>query len=255
MIVFPNAKINIGLYVTGDREDGYHNIESVLYPITQSDALEIVPAQDDDSIQLTGLPIDGDAKGNLVWKALELLKKDFPEKMTPVAVHLHKSIPMGAGLGGGSSDAAFMLKLLNDYFQLEITQERLLSYALQLGSDCPFFIINKPCVAKGRGEQLEAIGLDLSAYDIKVVSPDIHVSTSGAYESIVSAEANFDLSEIATIPIKEWKNLIINDFEEPVFNKFPELKAIKEQLYKDGALYASMSGSGSSVYGIFEKKE
>jgi 4-diphosphocytidyl-2-C-methyl-D-erythritol kinase len=204
---------------------------------------------------LSGLPVDGDAKENLVWKALQLLRRDFTEKITPIAIHLHKSIPMGAGLGGGSSDAAFMLKLLNDYFKLEITQERLLSYALQLGSDCPFFIINKPCVAKGRGEVLKEVGLDLSVYDIKVVSPDIHVSTSGAYESIVSAEANFDLAEIATLPIKEWKNLIINDFEEPVFNKFPELKAIKEQLYKDGALYASMSGSGSSVYGIFEKKE
>lgn len=255
MIVFPNAKINIGLYVTGDREDGYHNIESILYPVAQSDALEIVPAKNDYSIRLSGLQIDGDERGNLVWKALELLQKDFPGKITPIAIHLHKSIPMGAGLGGGSSDAAFMLKLLNDYFQLGITQKQLQYYALQLGSDCPFFIINKPCVAKGRGEELEEVPLDLSAYEIKVISPDIHVSTSGAYESIVNAEANFNLSEIATLPIKEWKNLIINDFEEPVFNKFPELKAIKEQLYKDGALYASMSGSGSSIYGIFEKKD
>ncbi|MBA3828364.1 MAG: 4-(cytidine 5'-diphospho)-2-C-methyl-D-erythritol kinase [Taibaiella sp.] len=252
MIRFPNCKINIGLYVTNVRSDGYHDIETVFYPVPLRDGLEIVPAGKTE-LQLYGRQMPGEQNTNLVWKAYELLQGLYPDKVKPVAIHLLKNIPMGAGMGGGSADGAFMLQLLTDYFELGVSNKELEGLALQLGSDCPFFINNKPAYARGRGEVLEPIELDLSAYSIQLVCPNVHVSTADAFKTITPKAAPINSKEIAMIPVREWKDRISNDFEKPVFAKHPELKEIKEQLYAGGALYAAMSGSGSTVYGVFEK--
>ena len=250
MVVFPNAKINLGLFVTGRREDGYHNLETIFYPVKVEDVLEIVPAGDI-SIHISGLEVAGDMAHNLVRKAFDLLQKDFPEKIRPVAIYLHKAIPMGAGMGGGSSDGAFMLRLLNRYFDLGIDQDRMNTYALALGSDCPFFMINTPSFATGRGELLEPIDLSLANYNIQLVCPEVHISTATAFHSIQPKEATVQLKEIIKLPVEEWQHHVFNDFEATVFPHYPLLSQIKEQLYTQGALYASMSGTGSTVYGIF----
>jgi 4-diphosphocytidyl-2-C-methyl-D-erythritol kinase len=255
MIVFPNGKINIGLNITGKRSDGYHNLQTIFYPIAIKDALEVIANEGGENpvnFTSSGNPVLGKPENNLCVKAFELLKKDFP-RIPPVNMHLHKVIPMGAGLGGGSSDAAFMLQLLNDKFGLNLATEQLINYSLQLGSDCPFFIINKPCYATGRGEYLTEIALDLSSYKILLINPGIHVSTADAFSQI-SIDQNFpDLQGLIQEPVQQWKDLLVNDFEKTVFRKFPEVGEIKEKLYEQGALYASMSGSGSSVYGIFQR--
>ncbi|TWI80496.1 4-diphosphocytidyl-2-C-methyl-D-erythritol kinase [Lacibacter cauensis] len=306
MLSFPNCKINLGLQILNKREDGYHNLATVFYPLPLKDALELVRRDDrrwttDDSKTLsdlpseaiakagvegpagviersrendvifssTGLEIAGDQANNLCVKAYHLLKKDFPS-LPPVLMHLHKAIPMGAGLGGGSADGAFALKLLNEKFQLNLTNEQLIAYALQLGSDCPFFIHNKPCYATGRGELLEPIQLDLSAYKFAVVNPGIHVNTGWAFANLSgrSADSNKqsdsskrpdseqrpNLKQIIQQPISTWKQQLTNDFEAPVCKAHPEIATIKQQLYDAGAVYASMSGSGSTVFGIFEKE-
>lgn len=259
MIVFPNCKINLGLHIVGKRDDGYHNLETVFYPIPFKDALEIIPNhnKDENEFTATGLAVDGKPEDNLCLKAWHLLKKDFP-KLPAVKIHLHKSIPMGAGLGGGSADAAFMLKMLNDHFKLDIFEERLIRFALELGSDCPFFIINKPCFATGRGELLEEVVVDLSAYKIVLINPDIHISTAWAFSQLTTRSDGLKpsdrlkrLKEIIQQPIETWKDELQNDLEEPVFTSHPEIKAIKEDLYRHGAIYAAMSGSGSTVFGIF----
>lgn len=252
MLCFPNCKINLGLYVTDRRTDGYHNIETVFYPLPWEDVLEIVPA-DQPQIHLHGKNITGDSKDNLVLKAFTLVKKQFGDAIPSLDIHLLKNIPMGAGLGGGSSDGAFMLRLLNDYCHLGLNDETLATTALKLGSDCPFFIYNSPQFAKGRGEEMQAIPLDLSNYSIQVICPGIHVSTAAAFKLIDPQPAAFDLRRINALPIEEWKLHIHNDFEKPVFQLHPEIGAIKEYLYAQGALFASMSGSGSAVFGIFEK--
>jgi 4-diphosphocytidyl-2-C-methyl-D-erythritol kinase len=263
MIVFPNCKINLGLQILNKREDGFHNLETIFYPVHLRDALEVVRSatqQPSSNIffQSTGLPIDISVQNNLCIKAYELIKKDFLS-LPPVQMHLHKTIPMGAGLGGGSSDAAFTLKLLNEKFKLGISQQQLIQYALQLGSDCPFFIINKPCYATGRGEILETVELDLSAYKFAIVNPGIHVNTGWAF-----AQLNIDglgrpkrpgPKRIIQQPIETWKDELKNDFEDPVLKEFPEIENIKQQLYDAGAVYASMTGSGSSVFGIFNKDQ
>ncbi|MBL7713157.1 MAG: 4-(cytidine 5'-diphospho)-2-C-methyl-D-erythritol kinase [Chitinophagaceae bacterium] len=256
MLHFPNAKINLGLSVTEKRPDGYHNLETVFYPLPMlKDALEVLPARDGaaSDMRISGKSIAGAVSQNLVWKALELLQTDFPEKVKPVSVHLLKTIPMGAGLGGGSADAAFMLQLLNRFFELELSQDALASYALQLGSDCPFFIYNTPHFAQGRGELLEPIPLDLSAYSLQLVCPRIHVRTASAFSDIVPGPAKFPLREIAALPLSSWKEHIVNDFETTVFKVHPELARIKQRLYDEGALYAAMSGTGSALYGLFEE--
>ena len=255
MVTFPNSKINIGLNIIGKRNDGYHDIETVFYPIAVKDALEIIPsaASDTDIIfTSSGNPISGNIDENLCVKAYRLLKKDFPE-VPSVKMHLHKNIPMGAGLGGGSSDGASVLMLLNKKFDLNISEEKLIEYALILGSDCPFFIKNKPCLAKGRGENLKEINLDLSKYKIMVVHPGIHVNTAEAFAQIdpTNYSPAGSLESAIQNDISEWKSLIKNDFEESVFQKHPEIKEIKNAMYETGAVYTSMSGSGSSVYGIF----
>jgi 4-diphosphocytidyl-2-C-methyl-D-erythritol kinase len=251
MLRFPNAKINIGLFITEKRTDGYHNLETVFYPVPVKDGLEIMEATET-SMHLSGLAVGGDAQQNLVWQAYTLLQKDFPA-IGPLEIHLHKVIPMGAGLGGGSSDGAFMLVMLNDFFQLQLTQNQLESYALALGSDCPFFVRNKAMFAKGRGELMEPIVLDLSNYSIQLICPKLHISTAAAFKGIEPKPASYNLKEIMALPIENWKEHIRNDFEHTLFPAYPILGTIKNQLYEQGALYASLSGTGATVYGIFEK--
>ncbi len=256
MLHFPNAKINIGLFVTEKRADAYHNLETVFYPIARlRDALELLAAPDNEAstMRISGKAIEGDVYNNLVWKAFQLIQNKYPEKLSPVNIHLLKSIPMGAGLGGGSADAAFMLRLLNKFFELDISDETLAKYALELGSDCPFFIYNSPHFAQGRGEVLSPIDLDLSNYDIQIICPKVHVSTAAAFRKITPKPAPFALKNLSDLSIEKWKDFVFNDFEKPIFEDYPILAEIKNQLYSDGALYAAMSGSGSALYGIFER--
>lgn len=253
MISFPNCKINLGLRILGKREDGYHNLATVFYPLPVRDVLEIVKNTINE-LTVTGIPVGGPPEKNLCIKAWDLLKKDFPD-LSPVTTCLHKHIPMGAGLGGGSADGAFMLQLLNDKFHLQLSQEQLLQYALQLGSDCPFFIYNKPCLATGRGEHLQPIELNLSNYSFLLVHPGIHVNTAWAFSQITPSEGTGSLETIIQLPVEQWKDKLINDFEAPVMGHYPALQQIKDQLYAHGAIYASMSGSGSCFYGIFKKNQ
>lgn len=257
MVCFPNSKINIGLYITNRRADGYHDLETVFYPVKgMTDALEVVPAKFNSTLHITGKTIEGNATQNLVWKAYELVKQRFPAKVPELEIHLLKSIPMGAGMGGGSADGAFMLRLLNNVCKLELKDDYLAEMALELGSDCPFFIYNTPQFAKGRGEQMSPLPLlDLSAYSLQVICPQVHVSTKEAFALVTPRKALFDLSRIAEIPIEKWKDHIHNDFEDSVFAQHPVLADIKRSLYAQGAVYASMTGSGSAVYGFFKKGE
>jgi 4-diphosphocytidyl-2-C-methyl-D-erythritol kinase len=253
MIGFPNCKINLGLYVTERRDDGYHDLETIFYPVKGlHDALEIIPSAKT-GLYLGGKSIDGSKEDNIVWKAYHLLQKDFPQLVRPLEIHLLKSIPMGAGLGGGSADGSVMLQLMNKQFSLGLNDETLAAYALQLGSDCPFFIHNTPQFARGRGEIMEPVSIDIDNFSLQLLCPDVHVSTSKAFGMITPKPAAFDLKELPGVPVDEWKNYLQNDFEAPVFTQYPELANIKQQLYNQGALYASMSGSGSSIFGIFNK--
>ncbi|ASZ13052.1 4-(cytidine 5'-diphospho)-2-C-methyl-D-erythritol kinase [Chitinophaga pendula] len=249
MIVFPNCKINLGLHVTGKRADGFHELETVFYPLPITDALEVVRA-DELLFEASGIPIAGPVNDNLCLRAWHLLKTDFPA-LPPVSIHLHKYIPMGAGLGGGSADAAFMLQLLNDKFKLNIDTPRLRSYAAQLGSDCAFFINNQPSFATGRGEILTPCPVSLKGYGFLVIYPGIHVNTGWAFGQIIPQAPAFALSERILAPVNKWKDLITNDFEAPVFKAHPVLAQVKQRLYTLGAVYATMSGSGASMVGIF----
>lgn len=251
MISFPNCKINLGLHILGKREDGYHDLATVFYPLPVKDVLEIVKAPAL-QITVTGIPVAGAPEKNLCMKAWELLKADFPD-LSPVTICLHKHIPMGAGLGGGSADGAFMLKLLNNKFNLQLSKEQLLQYALQLGSDCPFFIHNEPCLATGRGELLAPVTLDLGNYSFLLVHPGVHVNTTWAFSRIRPTGNGTALENIVQQPVESWKGQLINDFEAPVTSHHPALQEIKDKLYAAGAVYASMSGSGSAFYGIFPK--
>ncbi len=255
MLRFPNAKINLGLHITRKREDGFHDLETIFYPLFQMrDALEMVPAAHGiPSMQLSGLAVAGDIQSNLVRKAYELLQASYPSKIPALEMYLHKVIPMGAGLGGGSADAAFALKMLNEICALDLSQTELEKFALMLGSDAPFFIRNTPQYATGRGECMEPIALDLSGYEIRVHCPDVHVSTREAFRQVRPMPAVFPLSRLPEIPLSEWRHVLQNDFEESVFPQFPEIRLAKESMYEAGALYASMSGSGSAVFGIFPR--
>lgn len=254
MIIFPNCKINLGLRILQKRTDGFHNIETVFYPLPFYDVLELVHSQTGTALHTSGISIDTASADNLCLKAYELLRKDFPA-ISSVEIHLHKNIPSGAGLGGGSADAAFMLQLLNLFFRLEIDKQQLMHYALQLGSDCPFFIINTPCVGTGRGEQLTPLVLDLSSYQFVLVNPGIHVSTGQAFSGIIPVDGGKSVHEIIQQPINTWKDELVNDFEAGIFQQYPVIGEIKEQLYHKGAVYASMSGTGSTVYGIFPQQK
>ena len=237
------------------RSDGFHDIATIFYPLPFKDALEIVPLSTGQQpiIYIYGLPVNGDPADNLCIKAWQLLKKDFPD-LPAVQIHLLKNIPMGAGLGGGSADGAFMLQLLNTMYQLGLTEQQLVQYALQLGCDCPFFIVNKPCYATGRGEIMESISLDLSGYQMVMVNPGIHVNTGSAFswlqKSAVLTKKNL-LKDTILQPVAAWKQVLLNDFELPVFEQYPQIKSVKEHLYHLGAVYAAMSGSGSFVFGLF----
>ena len=238
--------------MTRRREDGYHDIETVFYPLPLHDVLEAVPATTT-TLHQSGLPVAGNTHDNLVWKAYELLCKEHPDKVPPLDIYLHKTIPMGAGLGGGSADGAYMLRLLNDYCSLGLSNTQLAEYALQLGSDCPFFIYNTPQLATGRGELMSDINVQLAGYSIQLICPAVHVATGKAFQAITPRAAGFDLSTLGNVPVTKWKNCISNDFEVPVFAQHPVLSDIKQELYAQGAVYAAMSGSGSSIFGIFPK--
>jgi 4-diphosphocytidyl-2-C-methyl-D-erythritol kinase len=256
MICFPNAKINLGLNIVSQRNDGFHNLETIFYPINLKDGLEIINSESQEQYQFfqTGIKIDGDPSTNIVIKALELVKNHSKINIPNIDIHLLKKIPTGAGLGGGSSDAAFMLKLLNKAYNLGIPNNELIELALQIGADCPFFLYNKPAFASGIGNQLEPIDLDLSGMYLLIVKPDVFISTKEAYSMVSPKSPTLSLKEIVTRPLYEWKELMKNDFEDPIFKKYPQICKIKQQLYDLGATYASMSGSGSSLYGIFNVK-
>ena len=251
--------------ILNKREDGFHNLATVFYPLPLREALEIIRNNNPNNkesiyFSMSGNAVDGNVADNLCVKAYHLLKKDFPE-IPSVKMHLHKAVPMGAGLGGGSADAAFTLKLLNEKFQLGLSTELLLNYSLQLGSDCPFFILDRPSYATGRGEILEPINLSLSGYQLLLIYPGIQVNTGWAFSQLnFSTSVNTDhsiskhknIKDILSQKPETWHKELINDFEIPVFLKYPGLSTIKKELYQQGAVYAAMSGSGSSVFGLFE---
>jgi 4-diphosphocytidyl-2-C-methyl-D-erythritol kinase len=257
MVVFPNCKINLGLYVGNKRADGFHNLHTVFYPLPLYDALEVIAAPGNNTgltFTGTGIGIDGNSADNICVKAYELLLKDFPQ-LPAVHMHLHKAIPLGAGLGGGSADGSFALQLLNTKFKLQLTQQQLAQFALQLGSDCPFFIINQPAYATGRGEVLTPLQLSLSGFYIAIINPGIHVNTGWAFSQLQNKSADDTaLKEIIAQPVHTWQQQLHNDFEVPVFATYPAVKKIKADLYNMGAVYAAMSGSGSTVFGLFKEK-
>lgn len=278
MICFPNAKINLGLNITEKRPDGFHNIETVFYPIGWNDALEVIVsdsasvldsartdkhsviAQTDKhsdtknefNLHLSGLPISGNIEDNLLYKAYQIIKQT--KALPPIDVYLHKNLPMGAGLGGGSADAAFFINLLNEQFELNLTEEKRINIARQLGSDCAFFINNKPLFATEKGDVFSSISVDLSAYYGVVVYPNVHSNTKEAYSLVKPKQPQQSIPEILKLPIEQWKDLLVNDFEESIFSKYPIVKEVKETLYQKGALYACMSGSGSAVFGLFKNE-
>ena len=250
MICFPNAKINLGLHVVAKREDGYHQIETVFYPVPLKDALEIAPVSDSLFTQV-GLTLDSRPEDNLVVKAFYLFKKncDIP----PVSVFLKKAIPVGAGLGGGSADAAFMLRLLNVYTSQNLSDEELEKMAVEIGADCPFFIRNTPVIASGIGNIFKAIALSLKGYTLCIIKPNLFISTKEAYALVKPTKPSLSLREIVQMPVKEWKKYLKNDFEPGVCQKYPVIAEIKAYLYDCEAVYAAMSGSGSAVFGLFDK--
>jgi len=251
MLSFPNAKINLGLRITGKLPNGYHSIESCLYPIPWHDSLEFIPTNRS-SFESSGLEINGKAEQNLVFRAYKLLKKEYP--LPEIGIHLHKSIPMGAGLGGGSADAAFMLNMLNEQFQLFLDDSLLEDYAAELGSDCPFFIKNQPALATGTGTDLQTIPLDLSGLHLTVLNPGIHISTQEAYAGVTPNASEHDLETLLfSKDFGRWKSELINDFETSVFPRYPILAGIKSGFYELGAAYAAMSGSGSTLFALSEK--
>jgi 4-diphosphocytidyl-2-C-methyl-D-erythritol kinase len=257
MITFPNCKINLGLHVLHKRDDGYHQLESVFYPLTKCDVLEVVPStvlhESKVNFLSYGIPVEGPLEQNLVVKAYNLLNDEFD--LPPVDVCLLKHIPMGAGLGGGSSDAAHMLKTLNSLFRLNLSPEQLAEYASKLGSDCAFFVHNQISYLHGKGPELSDFDLNLSGYYCVLLAPPIHSSTALAYQHVVARNTDkTTLKELLSQPAANWHDSIINDFEASVFKVFPQLAEIKKQLYNDGAIYASMSGSGSAIFALFDKE-
>jgi 4-diphosphocytidyl-2-C-methyl-D-erythritol kinase len=253
MICFPNAKINLGLYITEKRPDGFHNIESVFYPIPWNDALEVIEspeASTDFNLYTSGLPISGNPEDNLLYKAYGLMKEK--RTLPKISVYLHKALPMGAGLGGGSADCAFFINQLNTQFNLNLSEEERLNIARPLGSDCAFFIKNKPVYAYGKGDVFKDLNLDLSAYYIAVIFPNVHSNTKEAYSGVKPAKLNTSLLETIQQPVATWKQSLVNDFEASIFAKYPVVEKTKQDLYDAGAIYASMSGSGSAVFGLFD---
>jgi 4-diphosphocytidyl-2-C-methyl-D-erythritol kinase len=255
MIVFPNCKINLGLYINAKRADGYHDIETVFFPVPFCDLLEVIPqgAGTDCTLEQTGLILSASDDDNLCVKAYRLLKKDFPS-LPAITIYLHKQIPSGAGLGGGSADGAFMLQLLTEQFNLPLNKKELQRYALELGSDCPFFIENKPVVATGRGEKMRSIAIDLKGWQLVLCLTGLHVSTKEAFEGCKPRVPSISPEQIVVKPVEEWQDQLFNQFEETVFAKYPRLADCKQHLYEQGAAYASMTGTGSTLFGLFSKQ-
>ncbi|MBO9593633.1 MAG: 4-(cytidine 5'-diphospho)-2-C-methyl-D-erythritol kinase [Niabella sp.] len=250
MVFFSNCKINLGLHITAKRADGFHDLETIFYPLPLYDVLELMPA-DETAVMLYGLPIPGSTENNIVWKAWHLLKQDLPD-LPPVCFHLLKNIPAGAGLGAGSANGATALMALNRFFNLQLPQKQLLKYALHLGSDCPFFVLNSPCYATGRGEVLRPVSLNLAAYYLAVINPGIHISTPWAFSRVTPAPPVHSLETLANLPPSQWEPLVTNDFEPLVFEAYPEVRAIKTRLLEMGAVFAAMTGTGSTVFGLFK---
>lgn len=251
MVVFPNCKINLGLNILQKRADGYHDLETVFLPVGLYEVLEILPSKNKTTLTTTGI-YAGNNNDNLCLKAYHLLQKDYSQ-LPEIRIHLHKAISPGAGMGGGSADGSFTLIMLNKIFNLDIPDHKMYNYALQLGSDCPFFIKNRPSLASGRGEILEDVTLSLTDFVIAIINPGIHISTKEAFSNIQPRTPEKKIKDIIQQPIHTWKDELRNDFEKPVFEKYPEVKKIKEDLYKAGAEYAAMTGSGSTVFGIFRR--
>lgn len=250
MVLFPNAKINIGLNIIQKRADGYHNLETIFYPVKIRDVLEVIES-DMLRFSSSGIPIPGNPDDNICLKAWRLLSQDFA--LSPVHIHLHKNIPAGAGLGGGSADVAFFIRLMNEKFDLQMDMRTMESYASRLGADCAFFIQNKPVFASGKGDEFEEVNLSLNDLYLALVMPDLHIDTADAFTGIRPEVPTRSLKDLIQLPIEEWKHSVKNDFEYTVFARYPLIAQIKQDLYDSGALYASMSGSGSSVYGIFKE--
>lgn len=251
MLAFANAKINLGLQVTEKRSDGYHNLDTVFYPVKINDVIEVNDAAVTSFVS-SGIEIPGDSSDNLCLKAFNLLRKEFD--LPPQQITLLKNIPIGAGLGGGSSDAATLVKLVNQKFALGLSELQMEQYVRPLGADCAFFIGNKPVYAQGKGDEFTFVDVNLSAYEIVVVNPNIHVSTADAYSGIIPSVPAASVKDLIHLPVEQWKATIFNDFERSVFQKFPRIKELKDTLYDQGAVFALMSGSGSSVFGIFKNK-
>lgn len=251
MVVFPNVKINLGLNVLEKRADGYHNLQSIFYPVNWCDILEIVPSNDF-HFEATGIQVTQNPEENLVVRAYRQLEKKYD--LGPVKICLHKVVPSGAGLGAGSSDAAFALKTLNELFKLGLSEQSLAAEALVLGSDCPFFIYNSPCLVTGRGEILEKIPLRLTGYWIKLVHTGLHISTKEAFEGIHPKPTIINLKDIESKNIHDFGKLLINDFETGILAKHEPLNTVRQNLLSEGAFFTSMSGSGSAFYGLFEKE-
>lgn len=255
MLCFPNAKINLGLSIIERRPDHFHNIESIFYPIPLSDILEVVKSNKKDvkvELKITGMDIPGSVNTNLCVKAYHLLDNVYD--LPPVTLHLHKLIPMGAGLGGGSADGAFTLTLLNQAFELGLSSEKMADYASQLGSDCPFFIRNRPSLGEEKGQLLSDVQVNLEGKYLVLVKPPVFVGTAEAYAGVVPHKPEHSVASVIQNPVNLWKDMLCNDFENSIFNKYPMIAEVKAQLYKNGALYSSMTGSGSAVYGIFENE-
>ncbi|KAA9332199.1 4-(cytidine 5'-diphospho)-2-C-methyl-D-erythritol kinase [Hymenobacter busanensis] len=253
MLVFPNAKLNLGLHITARRPDGFHTLETAMVPLPWTDALEVLPAPEaaETSLTLTGRPVPGEPATNLCVRAYELLRADFPQ-VPAVRLHLHKVVPIGAGLGGGSADAAFALRALNTVLALNLSDDALEAYARRLGSDCAFFIRNQPALALGRGDELSALPLpQLAGAACKVIYPNLHISTAEAYAGVTPRPPQHALGTALAAPINTWRDTVVNDFEASLAPKFPVLAQLKEQLYAAGAAYASLSGSGSAVFGLW----
>lgn len=249
MVVFPNCKINLGLHIVGKRADGYHEIETVMYPVPLCDILEVVPSTTFEFIQ-TGAPVNGGLEDNICVKAFRLLQDRY--QIEPVSMYLHKQLPMGAGMGGGSADGTFTIKALNELFQLNLSEEQMITLSAELGSDCAFFVKNTPQLATGRGEKLEDIHVSLKGYYLALLHPPIHISTAEAFRGVHISGRSNQLKDIVNLPISQWNGILENDFEKHIFEHYPVLAEAKQRLYKDGAIYASLTGSGSVVYGIFD---
>ena len=250
MLTFANAKINLGLNLTEKRADGYHNLETVYYPIKLYDVVELVDA-DETTCLTKGMEIPGQSHDNICLKAFKQLQIDF--NLPQQQIVLLKNIPIGAGLGGGSADAAFLIKLVNDKFNLSLTINQMEDYARRLGADCAFFIKNEPTYAFGKGDEFEELNVSLANYFLVLVRPPVHVSTALAYADVKVKSPVTSLKKLVHLPLYDWRANIFNDFEHSVFSKYPEIEEIKAQLYAAGATFALMSGSGSSVFGIFKK--